>query len=73
MALNGNFKMAIDGDWNIAVDTTMGQQTATLSLKTEGGALTGTMSAMAGSQPIENGAVDGDNGSGRPTSSCQCR
>ncbi len=53
--------MAIDGDWNLTINTPMGQQTATLSVKTEGGKLTGTMSAMAGAQNIENGTVDGDN------------
>lgn len=53
--------MAIDGDWNLTINTPMGQQTATLSVKADGGALNGTMAAMAGAQNIENGAVDGDN------------
>ena len=47
--------MAIDGKWNITIKTPMGEQTATLTLKEEGGALTGEMSGAAGTSPIENG------------------
>ena len=52
--------MAIDGKWNITIKTPMGDQNATLTLKEEGGALTGEMSGAAGTSPIENGKVEGD-------------
>ena len=52
--------MAIDGKWNITIKTPMGDQNATISLKEEGGALTGEMSGSQGGGPIENGSVDGD-------------
>lgn len=52
--------MAVDGDWNITINTPMGQQAATATFKADGAALTGTMAAMGGAQAIENGAVDGD-------------
>jgi hypothetical protein len=38
----------------------MGAQPATLDVKAEGGALTGTQSAAQGSGPIANGKADGD-------------
>ena len=38
----------------------MGEQTATLTLKEEGGALTGEMVGATGSTQVENGSVDGD-------------
>jgi hypothetical protein len=53
--------MSIDGTWNLTLDTPIGKQETTLEAKTAGGALTGTQSgADSGSQPIEDGAVDGD-------------
>ena len=55
--------MAIDGKWNITIKTPMGDQNATLTLKEEGGALTGEMVGAAGGAPIENGKVEGDTAS----------
>lgn len=52
--------MAVDGKWNLTIKTPMGDQTATVTLKEEGGALTGEMSGAQGGGPIENGSVDGD-------------
>ena len=52
--------MAIDGKWEITINSPMGAQKATLELKTEGGALTGTQTAMQGTQPVTNGKVDGN-------------
>ncbi|HNS87328.1 MAG TPA: hypothetical protein PKH09_10530 [Parvularculaceae bacterium] len=51
--------MAVDGKWNMKIKTPMGEQTGVLELKTDGGALTGTMSGNMGSVAIENGSVDG--------------
>lgn len=52
--------MAVDGTYNITIKTPMGDQNATLTLKEEGGALTGQMSGQAGTSAIENGKVNGD-------------
>ena len=52
--------MAIDGDWNIAVNSPMGKQESKLTFSSEGGTLTGTQTAPQGSQPISGGSIDGD-------------
>jgi len=52
--------MAVDGKWNITIKTPMGEQTGVLTLKEEGGALTGEMSGSSGNAPVENGTVDGN-------------
>ena len=52
--------MAVDGTWKITVNSPIGAQEATLSLKTQGTTLTGTQKATSGSQAIENGKVDGN-------------
>jgi hypothetical protein len=53
--------MAIDGKWEITINSPMGAQKATLDLKNEGGALSGTQTAMQGTQPLTNGKIDGNN------------
>ncbi|MEL6360097.1 MAG: hypothetical protein AAFR21_03365 [Pseudomonadota bacterium] len=53
--------MAADGKWNLTINTPMGAQTGTLTLATDGGALTGQMDGNMGSVAIEEGSVDGDN------------
>ncbi len=52
--------MSVDGAWNITVNSPMGPQPSTLTIKAEGGALTGSQSAQGNTQPIANGKVDGD-------------
>ena len=52
--------MAIDGKWNLTVNTPMGAQTSTLEVASSGSSLTGTQGGAQGSQAIENGAVNGD-------------
>ena len=52
--------MAVDGTWEIVINSPLGAQKATLDLKTEGNSLTGNQSAAQGSGPLENGKVDGD-------------
>ena len=52
--------MSADGTWNTTINTPMGAQTGTLTLSTEGGALTGKMSGQAGEMDIQDGAIDGD-------------
>jgi len=52
--------MSVDGTWNITVNSPMGPQPSTLTLKAEGAALTGSQSAQGNTQAIANGKVDGD-------------
>jgi len=53
--------MAVDGKWEITINSPMGAQKATLDLATSGDSLTGTQAAAQGSGPLENGKVDGNN------------
>ena len=52
--------MAIDGNWTITMTTPMGERTASLVLKTEGGALIGTQSADGNEGAIFDGSVNGN-------------
>lgn len=55
--------MSADGTWEVSMNTPMGAQAASLDLKEDGSALTGTMSAAAAPAPMDitDGVVDGDN------------
>lgn len=53
--------MAVDGKWEITINSPMGAQKASLEFATREGALTGTQSAAQGSGPLENGKLDGNN------------
>jgi hypothetical protein len=52
--------MAVDGTYETTVRTPMGSQAGKLELKTEGSVLTGSMQGMMGTDPIQNGTVNGD-------------
>jgi hypothetical protein len=52
--------MAIDGDWNIVVNSPMGKQESKVTFQSGGGSLTGTQSAQGQSQAIAGGSIDGD-------------
>lgn len=52
--------MAVDGKWNLTINTPMGAQTSTLELSTSDGALSGTQTGAQGSQAIENATANGD-------------
>lgn len=52
--------MAVDGKWEITINSPLGAQKAQLDLATSGGALTGNQTAAQGSGPLENGKVDGN-------------
>ncbi len=52
--------MAIDGKWEIVINSPLGAQKATLDLASDGATLTGSQSAAQGSGPLENGKVDGN-------------
>ena len=53
--------MAIDGTWEVTINSPMGAQKAKLELASKDGTLTGTQHAQGSSQPVANGKVDGDN------------
>lgn len=53
--------MSADGSWSITINSPMGAQQATLTLSTEGGALSGSMASPQGTQDFSGGTVDGDN------------
>jgi hypothetical protein len=50
--------MAVDGKWEIVINSPLGAQKASLDIKTDGKVLTGTQHAAQGSGPLENGKVD---------------
>ena len=52
--------MSADGSWNITTNSPMGSQEGSLSLATDGGTLTGTMSGPTGDIEIQDGTADGD-------------
>lgn len=53
--------MALDGNWNIEINSPMGVQKGSLTLKTDGGKLTGTQKGAQGELPVD-GKADGDKG-----------
>jgi hypothetical protein len=54
--------MSVEGTYRISADTPMGVMDSTLTLKTRGEELTGTMSAgMIGTIDFDGGKVDGSN------------
>ena len=52
--------MAVDGTWKITVQSPMGAQEATLTLKTQGGVLSGTQKSSSASMEIQDGQVSGN-------------
>ena len=52
--------MAVDGTYKIEIDTPMGKQEATLTLKTAGDKLSGTMESGFGKTDFSGGTVKGD-------------
>ncbi len=52
--------MAVDGKWEITINSPMGAQKAKLDFQSSGGSLTGTQHAQGASQPVSNGKVDGN-------------
>ena len=52
--------MAIDGKWEITVHSPMGAQKASLDLKNDSGAISGTQTAQGNTQPLANAKADGN-------------
>lgn len=55
--------MAIDGKWNLTIQTPLGEQTSVLEVSSANGTLTGTLTGDQGTQTIENGTIEGDEAS----------
>jgi hypothetical protein len=51
--------MSADGNWKITINTPMGAQTVTATIKTSGDTFTGTTQGQMGSQDV-SGKVSGD-------------
>jgi hypothetical protein len=52
--------MAVDGKYKIEIDSPMGKQEATLTLKAAGEELSGTMESAMGKMDFSGGTVKGD-------------
>ncbi len=52
--------MAVDGTYNIEIDSQMGKRSVKLMLKTDGNTLSGSHTGERGEQTFEGGTVDGD-------------
>jgi hypothetical protein len=52
--------MAVDGTWNLTMNTPMGERRSTLTLSTSGGTLTGTQEAEGNTTDIAAGSVAGN-------------
>lgn len=50
--------MSVDGTWNIVMKTPMGDRDASVTLKEDGGSLSGQMSSDGNTIDIENGKVE---------------
>jgi hypothetical protein len=53
--------MAIDGIYQVEIDTPMGKQASKLTLKTDGDKLSGTMESPMGTMEFSGGKISGDN------------
>ena len=53
--------MSADGSWNCTINSPMGAQQATMTLKTDGSSLSGKMEGAQGTQEFDGGTADGDN------------
>lgn len=52
--------MAVDGSYNIEMESPMGKRSGKLTLKTDGNSLSGSYAGAQGEQSFEGGTVSGD-------------
>jgi hypothetical protein len=52
--------MAVDGKWEITINSPLGAQKASLELKSDGAGLSGMQTAQGSTQPLANGKADGN-------------
>jgi len=50
----------VDGAWDCTIKSPLGDQNAVLTVQSDGGSFTGTMSGALGALDVEDGVVDGD-------------
>jgi hypothetical protein len=55
--------MAVDGTWNLTMETPMGERRSTVTLSTAGGALSGKQEAEGNATDIFEGSASGDTAS----------
>ncbi len=55
--------MSVDGTWTLTMDTPMGERRSTITLKSDGAALTGTQEAEGNKTDIFEGSVNGNEAS----------
>lgn len=53
--------MSIDGNWEVSMNTPMGEQKGTLTLKVDGSSLSGKVDTAMGAQEFSDGTVSGNN------------
>ncbi len=53
--------MSADGKWTTTMNTPMGAQSGEMELTTDGGSLTGTLTAAGNAAEITDGQVEGNN------------
>ena len=53
--------MSADGSWHCTINSPMGAQQATMTLKTDGSRLSGKTEGAQGTQEFDGGTADGDN------------
>lgn len=51
--------MAVDGKWEITINSPMGAQKAALDLKSDGASVSGTQTAQGSTQPVTGGKIEG--------------
>jgi len=56
----GSAQASVDGNWNFAMDSQMGQVSARVTLKAEGNKLTGTFDLGGRTLAVEDGSIDGN-------------
>jgi hypothetical protein len=59
--MKGEKRMAIDGTFNVEIDTPIGKQESKLTLKTDGDAVSGSMESPLGAMEFSGGKIKGDN------------
>lgn len=52
--------MKVDGDWKVKMNSPMGTQDATLTLKADGNSLSGKIVGPQGTQDFDGGSIDGE-------------
>jgi hypothetical protein len=52
--------MAVDGKWDVTLNSPMGEQAMAMELKSDGSSLSGSLKSPMGAMDITEGSIDGD-------------